>query len=197
MPEARESKKSAAVREALLDAAIAEAMDTESEEGEKIIERIVGDDATTESFVLDSRNADTIEVYNQYDGTRSNILLSMLSKQLRKRFPRDPSIPMTRKLAFKIVPPRGMKPQPKFKCMFHAESPIREELASMGLGARLCSKDNMPSEMDAQMHARRKHPQEFNLYERTTQRRREDEDRELRRQEVEAMKQLAANRGSQ
>lgn len=184
----------AAIKEAMLDAAIAEVVDGKAS-GEMVIAAAQADEASTTTFVTDRRNADTVTVYNQHDGTPSQILISMLSKQLRKRFPRDPSIPeaLWGRRAFGVERPASAVEKPLLMCWLHKDHPKRDGLNAVGLSARFCTKANIPSEMDVRMHVQRKHPQEFRIMNEADTRIREEEDRELRRREVEAMMAIAGN----
>lgn len=186
--------KESAIKEAQLDAAIAEVMDGFAS-GETVIAAMQTDEANTTTFVTDRRNVDTVDVFNRFDGTKSEVLVSMLSKQLRKRFPRDPGIPQRfwGQRAFSIEPPADVIAKPQLKCWLHAEHEKRDGLNAIGLSARFCTKSNIPSEMDVRMHVQRKHPQEYRIINESIERISRDEDRALQRQQVEAMMKLAAN----
>lgn len=181
-----------AIRDALLNAAIDEA--TESESGERaLLETLTGQDGTITTWSQSAKDVDKVTVYNQNDGVSSSVLVSMLRKQLSKRFPRDSSIPegLWGKLAFKMTKPAGLGEKATYMCLMHKDNPERVALDVVGLGGRFCTKANIPSAMDAEMHMQRKHPQEHKLIKDTLQRNRDQEDRDLRRQEVEAMQALA------
>ena len=183
----------AAVQDALLEAAIDEAMMEEEDGGPSFLEKIVGEEASTQAFVEDAKNAAVVTVYNQHDGTPSRVLVAMLKATLKKRFPRMPQIPekFWGKQVFRLSQPKGLPTPVKVPCMLHADSPRRPEIEAAGLASVFCTKF-LASEMDADLHARRKHPAEFRSITERTRLMRETEDRDLRRQEVEAMKALAA-----
>jgi hypothetical protein len=182
-----------AIREAQLQAAIEEVVDGNAS-GEALIAKVEHEEASVESFVTDRKNADTVVVYNQHTGESSEILLSMLTKQLRRRFPKEPSIPenLWGVLAFKIDPPKGLTESQMLLCFFHPDHPKREGFNEVGLSGVVCRKHNIPSEMAVEQHARKKHPQEMRIYETNMERVQAAEDRVLRRAEVAAMQQIAA-----
>lgn len=182
------------VQEALLDGYLDDIKGNTAKQ-EALIAAASYDEAETKTFVTDRANADTIVVYNQHDGVPSTILVSMLSKQMKKRFPRTPSIPekLWGRRAFDINPPTGIAEPLKLTCWFHPDNAKREGLNAVGLASRVCAKSNIPSIMDVELHVQRKHPLEYkiiNQHERTVN---EAEDRALRRQEVAAMQAMAGN----
>lgn len=182
------------VREAQLEAAIAEVVDGNAS-GEALIEKVSHEEASVETFVADRKNADTVFVYSQHTGVSSEILLSMLVKQLRKRFPSEPGIPenLWGTLAFKIDPPKGLVEPIMLKCYFHPDHARREGFNEVGLGTVMCRKHNIPSEMAVEQHALKKHPQEMRIFNANSEKVLAAEDRALRREEVAAMQQIAAS----
>ena len=182
-----------AIQEAVFDAAVADLTDN-TRGKERVIEAAKHDEGEFTTFVLDSKNADKVTVYSTVDGTPSQVLMSMLAKQLRKRVPRDEAIPeeFWGKRAFTIDKPNIPDNGPKYVCWFHKESPQRPELDEIGLGGVTCTKKNIPTLIDVEYHVMRKHPQRFKLIEQHRNRKRENEDRTLRREEVAATQAMAA-----
>jgi hypothetical protein len=183
----------ASIAEAQLDAAISEVTDGHAS-GEKVVAAVQHEEASTETFVADRRNADAVTVYSQMDGTSSDVLVSMLSKQLRKRFPRDPNIPerLWGRLAFKMDPPANTPMRPKLTCWLHPDHEKRDGLQVIGLGHRVCRKSNIPSEMDVLMHVQKKHPQEYRIIEASKAEVERAEDRTHARNTADAIQVLAA-----
>ena len=184
--------KEKAIQDAVFDAAVADLTDN-TRGKERVIDAAKYDEGEFTTFVLDSKNADKVTVYSTVDGTPSQVLMSMLAKQLRKRVPRDEAIPeeFWGKRAFTHEKPNMPDTGPKYVCWFHKDSPQRPELDEIGLGGVTCTKKNIPTLIDVEYHVMRKHPQRFKLIEQHRSRRREDEDRSLRREEVAATQQMA------
>jgi hypothetical protein len=185
--------KDAAVQEALLDAYLDD-IKAGSAAGEMVIAAAQHDEAETKTFVVDRTNADTVQVYNQHDGTTSKILVSMLSKQLRKRFPRVGEIPenLWGKRAFGMTPPQNVVAKAELLCWFHKDSEKRDIIATAGLGGRVCRKSNIPTELDVEMHVQRKHPQEYKILAASERKIQEASDRDLQRRQVDSMIALAS-----
>lgn len=188
MPDAKDS----AIQEALLDAYLDDLKDNKSKQ-ERVLAVAQTDEGEFTSFV-DEKDAEKVSVYNQYDGVESRILVSMLSKQLRKRFPRSVEIPehLWGKRAFAVSPPSNMPTRQALLCWFHPKSDRREMLNELGLGGRVCRKSNIPTEIDIELHMQRKHTADYNTVKEAVRRRDEAEDRAMRRQEIEALRAMAA-----
>ncbi len=159
-----------AVREAALDAAVQEMQDLSTADGEAILEKIdkqVGNMKVEESFVVDAKNVDTITVYSVVDGTPSVVLISMLSKILRRRVPADTNIPAKfhGKRAFLLSRPTNLPKRLRLKCWLHAEHPMRPELDALGMTGALCRKANIPSEFEVGLHVETKHKRSWKAIE--------------------------------
>ncbi len=144
------------------------------------------DDKLGRAFVED--DDEMIPIYSTFDGAKSVVLVSMLGKQMRKRFgPQHAEVPssMWGKQAFSMAQTeRGREAQAKLlklKCMFHADHPMREELNEMGLMMQ-CRKANMPTESHVQQHAQNRHPAEFKAAKTHSDKAERDEDRQMQRE---------------
>lgn len=182
---------SRAIAEAQLDAYIDEIRGNPAKE-QALVAIAQHDEAELHTFVDKREDFDTVVVYNVMDGTSSTILVSMLSKQLRKRFPRSAEIPerLWGKRAFALEKPE-LAAKPVFTCWFHPDSPKKEGLRAVGFGDRVCAKANIPDVMNVVLHMQRKHPQEYKIIEANRAEMDRQEERTLRRQEVEAMQAMA------
>jgi hypothetical protein len=150
------------VRDQALDAAVQDLQEISTADGESVLEKIdqqVGNMKVQESFVTDAKNVDTINVYSTVDGTASSVLVSMLSKILRRRVPADPNIPDKHhgKRAFALTVPKNLPVRLRLLCWLHPEHAMREELDQLGMTTAICRKSNLPSEFEAQMHVQTKH----------------------------------------
>ncbi len=144
------------------------------------------DDKMGQAFVED--DDEMIPIYSTFDGTKSIVLVSMLGKQMRKRYDReDAEVPssMWGKHAFSLAQTlHGKEVQGnmlKLKCMYHADHPMRDELNAMGVMMQ-CRKANIPTESDVLQHAENRHPKEYKVVRTTLDRRERAEDREMQRE---------------
>lgn len=185
--------RDAAIAEAQFDAYIEDIAGDTSKKA-AVIANARHDEADLQTFVDDSRNADKVPVYNQLDGTRSDVLISMLSKQLRKRFPKSENIERSYwgKRAFALEPPANLPEAVRVLCPLHPQSPERERMNEAGLQGIVCYKANMPSPVEATLHFNKKHARQKLILGEYEARRDREEDRDLRRAEVAAMRELAA-----
>ncbi len=188
MPDAKDS----AIQEAMLDAYLDDLNDNKAKQ-ERVLAVAQTDEGEFTSFV-DEKDAEKVAVYNQYDGVKSMVLVSMLSKQLRKRFPRSVEIPehLWGKRAFGVNPPANVPERQTLLCWFHPKSEQRSMLNELGLSGRVCRKSNIPTEIEIDLHVQRKHTKEYGMVKEALRRRDEAEDRAMRRQEIEALRAMAA-----
>ncbi len=139
------------------------------------------DDKIGRAFVED--DDELITVYSTFNGVSSIVLVSMLGKQMKKRFgPVHSEVPesMWGKQAFSLR--QLVKPDVReLKCMFHEDHPLRKELDSIGVMMR-CIKANMPNEDNVLLHAEHRHRAELKSYNRHIEKRERDEDREMQRE---------------
>ena len=184
--------KDAAVQEALLDAYLDD-VKAGAASGEAVIAAVKHDEAELTTFVTRREDADKVTVYNQYDGVPSRVNVSMLSKQLRKRFPKVTDIPAKfwGKRAFGMTPPADAPVTFKFTCWFHPDNEKYAELQRMGLTSQVCSKANIPTLMDVELHVQRKHPMRFKVIVANEAKERETRDRDRADKQLEAMLALA------
>lgn len=188
------SSREKAIQDAQFEAYV-EGLSDNTRAREAVIDAAKHDEGEFTTFVLDSKNADKVTVYSVVDGTPSQVLVSMLAKQLKKRIPRDEAIPeeFWGKRAFTVDKPTIKDESPKFVCWFHKDSPHRPELDAIGLAGVVCSKRNIPTLVDVEYHVMRKHPQRYKLIEQHRARTRADKTDALRLAEVEAMREQAAS----
>lgn len=155
-----------AIADALADAAI-ETLKTEGPAAADpgLLEQIAGMDTGNKmrggAFVDEASKLDDqlITVYSTYDGTPSTILVSMLSKQLRKKFNSNHvEVPqhMIGARAFSVT--QTIFPEREYlKCIFHEESLIRQEIDEAGYKGFYCVKDDMRTKQDVALHAEHRH----------------------------------------
>ncbi len=185
-----------AIREQALDAAIEEMKSISSADGEQILSKIdqhVGNMKVEESFVVDSQFVDTVNIYSTVDGTPSTVLVSMLSKVLRRRVPPDSNIPerFHGQRAFALKPPEDVPVRQKLLCWLHPDHPMREELDELGLTTATCRKANIPSEFEVQSHVQMKHKRTWATIEAHRSEIRQQQGIDAQMQQAEAMTTLA------
>lgn len=105
---------------------------------------------------------DYATIYDNWRGNASTIPIYMLAKKLRQRYPHESTFPqrlwgkpvfsLTRTVEF--VPGTNM-------CWFHSLSPFREEMDEIGYRGNECTKDNIPTEIEAENHMMHKHSREW------------------------------------
>ena len=139
------------------------------------------DDKIGRAFVED--DYEMITVYSTFNGLSSIVLVSMLGKQMKKRFgPQHTEVPerMWGKQAFSLR--QLVKPDLReLKCMFHEDHPLRKELDAIGVMMR-CTKATMPNEDNVLLHAEHRHRAELKSYRRHIEKVERDEDREMQRE---------------
>jgi len=130
----------------------------------------------------------TTRVYDRETGVASDILNSRLKDTLKRRYPRDH--PMVGKTVF-LLRPLVEAPQGKVVCLLHPEHPQREYLDSIGLRNKFCYSAHIASEFDLDGHMRHRHSKEWAIIERARTREREDEGRQLLKQQTELLAKMS------
>lgn len=87
------------------------------------------------------------------------------------------------------VPNPPIKPG-QVKCFLHAESEFRETLNHLGINGR-CRADHIQNMFAMEQHAKGKHPAEWRMYTDFQERQEREAERDARREEVSAMRDLA------
>ena len=143
------------------------------------VKSIIGEAGLT----LDS-SAGKVRLYNRETGVSSDVLTDQLKMHLKKRFPANH--PMAHQLVYSIHP--TVEP---FKgdviCMLHPKHPDRAYLDSIGLRGKFCYSAHIASEFDLDGHMRHRHSKEWAIIERARSLEREDEGRELLRQQTQLL----------
>lgn len=120
-----------------------------------------------------------VTIYSTLDGTSSQVLVSMLAKQMKKRLPDG-------RLAFSITPV-DVPARLDLKCYLHPEHERREELDAIGLAGQVCRKANIPTQFGLARHMRTRHKGEWEAIEAERQERERREALDVQRQMVAAM----------
>jgi len=137
-----------------------------------------------------------VTIYNRYTGVSSRVLVSMLSKTLRKRFDRDDiEIPasMHGERVFSMAKPTGTQEPETHLCMFHEDSKMRAEVEAAGVMLR-CRKENIATEADVVSHAENRHPSAFRAVMVKREKTERDEERDYNRQMMETLVKILKDR---
>lgn len=146
----------------------------------KMVEHIKGPGGLTgTSFTTDELDEGRVYVYSTLNGERSEIPFKLLRATLKKRLQNVSDMPpdMVGRPAFSVRP---VDPAPyprhnlKLKCHLHPESDERAFMDSIGLGGAFCRKANLATPLDQYLHLKNKHRNAAAMYDRETQRARED-----------------------
>jgi hypothetical protein len=129
-----------------------------------------------------------VTVYSMQDGVSSEILVTMLRKQMQKKLANGNKAFTLRKSEAPVVVNAGLK------CYLHAESDMREEAIKAGLGGLVCTKSNLPSAFEQERHMQTTHTNAWKTLERAREQRRENEGRELLQAQTAAMQAMAGQR---
>ena len=135
---------------------------------------------------MDVEHPGRVFVYDQRDGERSEVLAhpDYLRAQLLKT-DRDPASPHFGKRIFTTVKPLITPFRGVSLCPLHKDHPDSSAYRSLGL--RPCRKSNLLNEREALSHLKLKHKREFETIESERQRKIQDEERELRRLNIESL----------
>ena len=154
----------AAVESALLDAAIDEIKALGKSGGiqaGELLETLGDQSLMTYTGVGRPDSEDSyVEIYSTKDGMPSTVLVNMLSKCLRKRWPESTDVPrnLWGKRVFSLKPMYAYVSTPNpLKCFLHPESSYRSQVETVGLGRMTCSKKNLATPYDQLMHAKGYH----------------------------------------
>ena len=119
----------------------------------------------TEAFLADETQEDDdqlINVYHRGDGSRRTVLISMLSKMLKRRFNSSHiEVPeeMIGQKVFSLSP--VVQPEREtYVCDFHKDSEIRDEVDIAGISLH-CPRTEIPSKAARLTHSEHRHPQEW------------------------------------
>lgn len=144
------------------------------------VKAVMGENA---SITLDS-TAGIVPLYDRATGVMSATLSDQLKANLKKRYPNDHH--MAGQLVFSlqptIEPPRG-----NVKCLLHPEHPDRAHLDSIGLRGKFCPAAHIASEFDLEAHMEHRHHREWDTIQRERDHEREEEGRQLLRQQTELL----------
>ena len=105
---------------------------------------------------------DMVTIYDNWKGMASTVPLYMLAKKLRQRYPNESTYPANLRgkpvfsLRPTVTPTVG-----EYKCWFHPESPMREEMDEIGYRGNECPKSNIPTAIEAENHMMHKHSREW------------------------------------
>ena len=151
-------------------------------------------DAATEGGMgIMSTNDDRKTIYDTATGEPRDIPLTMLAKTLAKKRDGRP--------AFSLAPVREFV-RGNVMCYLHPDHPDYPELAKIGLGGKVCGGGetnpaaHLASEFDRDLHMQHRHSREWAVLKEHRARMEREEDRRLRREEIEAMKSMAGRRGA-
>lgn len=137
--------------------------------------------------------ADKVPAWNTYSGRMSWLLTDQIKFQIKKRHPKGH--PMVGQRVFTGVAPAVVESTNKVHCWLHKDSPMREWLDGIGLEGQVCEHVPMPTELAARRHTMRKHTASFDIIQDERNRQEMKEDREIRTQQLEALKVMAERVG--
>lgn len=118
------------------------------------------------------RDRGRITIYDTITGEASEILVTMLQMNLRKRRPDGSRVFTTEKPDFE--PNRGT-----LKCLLHPEGPDREYYDSLGLPT--CQKSNLTSPFQVRRHMEKRHRVEWGTIEEDRKAKEKQEERDFQR----------------
>ena len=121
-----------------------------------------------------------IRVYSIQNGEPITIPRKMLENVLKKRL-EDGRYAFTARQEEAPVYIKG-----KIKCFLHFESPDRPILNEIGLSGKSCPAAQLPNEYSKRIHAQHRHKDEWAMYQDYLTKTERDEDREQRRQQLDA-----------
>jgi len=127
-------------------------------------------------------------VYDRETGVASDILNSRLKDTLKRRYPRDH--PMAGRTVF-LLTPLVEAPLGNVLCLLHPEHPQRAYLDSIGLRNKFCYSAHIASEYDLDGHMRHRHSKEWAIMERAKREAKDDEGRQLLRQQTELLSRMS------
>lgn len=127
-------------------------------------------------------------VYDRETGVSSDILNSRLKDTLKRRYPRDH--PMAGRTVF-LLKPLVDAPQGNVLCLLHPEHPRRAYLDTIGLRNKFCYSAHIASEYDLDGHMRHRHSKEWAIMERARQDDKDQEGRQLLRQQTELLARMS------
>lgn len=118
---------------------------------------------------------DYVTIYDNWKGLASTIPVYMLAKKLRQRYPRENTIPanLWGRPVFSLTP--NVTPVVGHNlCWFHTESPMRDEMDTIGYQGVFCTKSNIPTPIGVEDHMQHKHGREWANIQRHRDRSRND-----------------------
>ena len=110
-----------------------------------------------------------VTVFSTKDGVSSEILVNMLAKTLRRKWPMDSDVPqeLWGKAVFSIRPKSLYTLEtPNLMCFMHVKSEERELLNKIGLTGRVCRKASLADDFSKEMHEQHRHRNEKAVHER-------------------------------
>lgn len=137
--------------------------------------------------------AEKVPVWNTYSGRMSWILTDQIKFQIKKRHPEGH--PMAGQRVFTGTAPPTAPNTNKSYCWLHKLSPMRVWLDGIGLEGQVCEHVPMPTELAARRHTMRKHTASFEIIQDERNRQEMKEDREIRTQQLDALKVMAERVG--
>lgn len=114
------------------------------------------------------RDESYVTVYSTWDNAPSEVLVSMLSKVIRKRFAKENWIPqdLWGRMAFSLKPLPDREPDRlNFQCMLNPQHPMRETLDELGLAGVTCTKTGIPTAVGADKHFKASHKDAYAVWE--------------------------------
>ena len=136
-----------------------------------------------------STAVDRVTIYRTDNGEPCTILTNMYAKTIRKRHPQGH--PLAGQKVFSDSPTVPYK-MGIYPCFLNPNSSERDSADEAGLAGIVCTADKLASQYDADEHARHRHGREYRAWQEYRTRRDAEEDRRLRREEIEAMKAMAS-----
>ena len=132
--------------------------------------------------------ADRVTLYRTDNGEPCTILTNMYAKTIRKRHPQGH--PLAGQRVFSDTPQVEFK-QGTYPCFLNPNYPDRDDVVAAGLAAIVCTADKLASQYDADEHGRHRHGREYRAWQEYRTRRDAEEDRRLRREEIQSMRAMA------
>ena len=181
LAEKRQADENAASVTAAIEAAVIEATIEELKEQARakpgtlqpgtLVEKLRDIEGTmTYTGATKDSDQEYVRVYSTLDNMPSDVLVNMLSKTLRKRWPQHPEVPsdMWDKPVFSLTAKGEYRPtENPLVCLLHPTHEKRAAYDAMGLKGRTCRKANLNSEYHLEMHMRNRHKNEYSIIKKT------------------------------
>ncbi len=195
MVQEAEPKADSRVQDAMVEVAAEEALEGGGGLGElkDITKELEGIIPAGGGVMGITSTAGKVPAWNTYSGRMSWILTDQIKFQIKKRHPKGH--PMAGQRVFTGVAPPVAENTNKVHCWLHKDSPMREWLDGIGLEGQVCEHVPMPTELAARRHTMRKHTASFEIIQDERDRQAMREDREIRTEQLEALKVMAKRVG--